>query len=587
MAGLLNSTSRMRISATWAQGSRARTRISAGWTGDSRTDAGLGGVARRVVLLAGNGVRVPGCSWFNPRMRPAAEPLTLTQLCTARATTHGGRLAVGDENGALSYADLASSATSVAAQLAGLGVGAGDRVALIGANCVPWVVAALGASYAGATVVPIGHGSSHTERTRILDSLRPRLVITEPPTTRHEPPSTTSPGTTPGEASTGSGRTPDTGPSPLAVLTFADLDVGGGHPPPAHISPDSAAVVLPTSGTSGAVKYVAMTHRQLLRLYTDVSATVGLTEHDRLLGVVPLAHSFGLNGVLLISLIAGAYVRLARRYAAGQLATLIRDERLTVLAGPPTIYHDLASGGRAAIGGTCRLAITGSTAISAPTMRATCDLLGIPEIVVGYGMTETCGTVALGRIPGEVGAAGPELAPVPGVEVRIAGEAGEPLPPRTEGRILVRGFNVVRGYATDRGRARDTEWCDTGDLGRTDEHGLLTVVGRSKDSMIVSGFNVRPAEVEDVFTRHGAVADIAVVGVADGRQGQRLVAFLVPRPGATVDDEDLIAFGRTHLAAYKVPRDFVVLGELPRTATGKVARGRLSATAGSREARDA
>ncbi|MEU3270200.1 AMP-binding protein [Saccharomonospora sp. NPDC006951] len=485
-------------------------------------------------------------------MRPAAEPLTLTQLCTARAATHGDRLAVGDENGALSYAELATSATSVAAQLAGLGVSTGDRVALIGPNCVPWVVAALGIGYAGATVVPIGHGSSHAERTRILDSLRPRLVIAE---------------------------------SAPATLTFADLDSGrAARPPLATAAPDADAVVLPSSGTSGTVKYVAMTHRQLLRLYTDVSATVGLTEGDRLLGVVPLAHSFGLNGVLLISLIAGAYVRLARRYAAGQLAALVRDERLTVLAGPPTIYHDLASGGRADLGGTCRLAITGSTEISAPAMRATCDLLGIPEIVVGYGMTETCGTVALGGIPREVSAAEPALAPVPGVEVMIAGEAGESLLPREEGRILVRGFNVVGGYATERDGARDTGWSDTGDLGRIDEQGLLTVVGRSKDSVIVSGFNVRPAEVEDVLIRHGAVADVAVVGVADGRQGQRLVAFVVPLRGAAIDDDDLIAFGRTHLAAYKVPREFVVVEELPRTTTGKVERARLRTAAGSRKA---
>lgn len=482
-------------------------------------------------------------------MRPDPEPQSLAELCESRARTHADLPAVGDGVLTLSYASLAERARGAARLLTDRGVAAGDRVVVIGRNSTPWVVAAFGCFLAGAALVPVGHGASRAERSRLLGSLAPRLVITD------------------------EGDCPEAREHGVAVVSFhdvADAVLQPGPCPP--VDPAADALVLSSSGTTGPVKHVTMTHRQLMRLYGDTARILRLTPHDRLLGAVPLAHSFGFNGVLLVALIAGAFVRLMPTYDRALLRPVVEEERLTVLAGPPTVYHDLAASpltGR----WTPRLAVTGSTEVSARDVRDLCDRLGIPEIVVGYGMTETCGTVALGSVPPAPESDSPVMTPVPGVDVRICDDEGGSLPSGVDGRILVRGYNVSIGGRLDR---EGDGWFDTGDIGRLDHRGRLCVMGRRGDAVIVSGFNVHPREVEVALATHPAVDCVAVVGVPDPRQGERLVAWVVSsKPGLT--PEDLLAHGRNLLAAYKVPRRYHLVDELPRTSTGKVSRARLRA----------
>lgn len=336
-----------------------------------------------------------------------------------------------------------------------------------------------------------------------------------------------------------------------------------------QIDTGSPALVLATSGTTGDVKFVPMGHAQLADLYRHISGWLGLQETDVLLGAVPLAHSFGFNGVLIVAMWAGAGVRLVDRYDAAQVRALVAESGLTVLAGPPTIYHDLHLLGTPLRG--VRQAIAGSTEVQADRMRAICDDLGIAELVTGYGMTETCGSVALGRIGADPGRHG-WMTPLPGLETKVVGPLLSEVGPGEEGRLLVRGGHVATRYADGSRPAVDAEgWLDTGDLARRDHEGRLAIVSRVKDTVIVSGFNVVPQEVERVLTDHPGVHRAVVVGVPDARQGQRLVACVIPA-GEPPASSSLDLHLRDHLAAFKVPGRFVFFDEFPTTGSGKVSR---------------
>jgi len=465
---------------------------------------------------------------------------TLAELCRVRARSHGAHRFVDDGTVSLTYAELAERAEAAAAALADHGVRPGDRVVVQGRNSAGWVVAGLGALLAGATLAPLGYGAPAAERDRIVERLSPRARLCDADLA-------------------GDGWLPIEG---LA---------SSGPAPAVELDPDAAALVLSSSGTTGAVKSVPMSHHQLLRLYDDVAERLRIVDTDRLLGVVPLAHSFGFNGLLLVAMLRGASVRLCPRYDAAGIAELAARDEVTVLAGPPAVFHDLAASAPGPIP-SARLAIVGGQAVSMPDVVRTVGSLGATEVVIGYGMTEACGSVALSRFPIDAAATAAGLEPLPGVEVQVLDDAGDPVR-ETPGRLLVRGYNVVRPYA----QAPDLEaggWLDTGDLGVLHDDGRVSVVGRTSDLVIASGFNVYPAEVESVLTECPEVDRVAVLGVPDPRRGQRLVACVVPtRDG--VDPAAITAYARTRLSAYKVPTDVVLVPELPLTGTGKIARARL------------
>lgn len=478
-----------------------------------------------------------------------AEPSTLVELCLWQAKQRGEALAVWDEATGLSYRELARRSASLAAALRENGVRAGDRVVLCGRNSVAWVEVAFATLFAGATLVPIGYGAPEAERARVVERVGPRLVV----------------------AVSGEGW-----PSGLNVLTPEELDSRRVAAPPPHLpAADDVAVILSTSGTTGEPKLVPMTHGQLTRCYAEVARRLELRADDRLLGAVPLAHSFGLNGVLLIGLHVGAAIRLVPHYRAEELSELVRGQRLTVIVGPPTIFVDLAAGDGKPVPG-CRMAITGGADVSLRRMRQACSRAGIERMFVGYGLTETCGTVAVGEVPERGVGDLAKLTPLRDLEVQIVDEQGRPLPTGAEGRIWVRGHNVMPGYlhqeAATRRVLRTDGWLDTADIGRRYADGDLSIVSRARDVVIVSGFNVYPREVEHVLGEHGSVAQAVVLGLPDERQGQRLVACLVPAPGTVLDTQELLAYCRERLAAFKVPRTMITFESLPTTETGKVSR---------------
>lgn len=479
-------------------------------------------------------------------MGSGAGVRSLLALWDSWADLHPDRPAVVDDDRELTYAALAGSAAATAAALVDRGLSPGDRVALTAPNSVSWVVAAFAVLRAGAVLAPLSHRAPAEEHRAALAAVAPALVITD-----------NAGDLTWGDPSPG-GRVLDLS----TAIVWSDVQA-----PAPRVARDQVALLLATSGTTGRPHDVAMTHEQLVRLYTDVSSELGVTADDRSLCVVPLAHSFGFNGVLLIALAAGASVRLLPDYDPARVARLLSDEPITIVTGPPTVLLDLA---KEHATGTVRLAITGGTDVPTGTVRAACRALGIGEISVGYGLTETCGTVAIGRLPLADGDDRPLMTPMDGVEVRIVDPDGGLVPSGGSGRVQVRGYNVVTS---------DGGWLDTGDSGCLDGAGRLSIEGRTKDTVIVSGFNVSPREVEEALLEHPSVRGVGVIGVPDARQGEQLVAFVVPHPGGDISDDELVALGKSRLAAYKVPRRFVVLDELPTTTNGKLSRARLRALA--------
>lgn len=239
-----------------------------------------------------------------------SPPRTLAELCVARAASHGQAEAVSDGSVSITYGELATSAAATAQRLRDLGVQPGDRVALQGRNQTAWVVAAFGILLAGASVVPIGRHVPEAARSRLLAELTVRLLVSD------------------GDAV-----------CDVAVVELGDLvgEVGSADVAPrvGDPDPDTEALVLMSSGTTGEPKLVSMSHRQLLDVYAEVVERLGVTTGDRLLGAVPLAHSFGFNGVLLVSMLAGAMVRLVPSYDRNALPGLAVAERLGVVSGTP------------------------------------------------------------------------------------------------------------------------------------------------------------------------------------------------------------------------------------------------------------
>jgi len=344
-----------------------------------------------------------------------------------------------------------------------------------------------------------------------------------------------------------------------------------------------------TSGTTGRPKGVMTTHGQNIRVYTAWADGVGLRPGDRYLVINPMFHTFGYKAGLLACLIRGATIISQPVFDAAEAIRLIGREQVTVLPGPPTLYASLldhpARAGQDL--SSLRLAVTGAAVVPVTLVeRMRAELFR--EVVIAYGLTESCGTVTVGDPHADPRTACRTVGrAIEGTEVIIGGPGGAPVPPGSSGEVLVRGYHVMRGYFEDQeatAAALDPAgWLHTGDIGTLDADGNLRITDRLKDMFVVGGFNAYPAEIEQVIARHEKVAEAAVVGVADARLGEVGRAFIVPRPGATVTEAEIITFCRQRLANFKVPRSVKVVAALPRNASGKVVKSELRHRAGRDE----
>jgi long-chain acyl-CoA synthetase len=320
-----------------------------------------------------------------------------------------------------------------------------------------------------------------------------------------------------------------------------------------------------------------LTHGNLVSNLEQIGAVPALREEetDVVLGALPLFHIFGLNAVLGVALREGAKVVLVEAFDPSATLDLVAREHITILPGAPPMFAAWlrAADGREIDTGSVRLAVSGAAPLPGALLEDFRERFGV-TIWEGYGLTETAPAVttnALGEEarPDSIGKV------LPGVDVRLVDEHGGDVEDGDPGEIVVRGPNVFRGYWR---RDEETEaafrdgWFRTGDVAYRDDDGYLHIVDRRKDLVIVSGFNVFPKEVEDAIARHPAVAECAVIGVPDERTGEAVKAIVVPRPGRTVTEEEIMDHCRELLARFKWPRHVEIVHELPRHETGKVRR---------------
>jgi long-chain acyl-CoA synthetase len=439
------------------------------------------------------------------------------------------------EGGRLSYARLDRQANAFAGFLARHGVMAGDRVALAIPNRWPFAVALLGALKRGATAAPLDPLLNTAERQRVLADLAPRAVV-------HE---------VLGDEAEGD--------------TLAE--------------PSAPALVLYTSGSTGAPKGAMLSHRALrLAVESWAGPVMGLRPGDVILAALPLSHSFGLNGALLAPLISGAAVVLVERFASETALAAIREHGITVFPGVATMFRRLldAPGWRSEDLGRLRLCVSGAAPCPWPLARDWRERTGV-RILRGYGMTELFRPISYladdpTELPDAVGR------PVPGVQVRIADDDGRELPPGAVGELLIRTPAAMDGYlgAPEETRAVLADgWFRTGDLARVNPEGYVSIEGRKRERILRGGYSVFPGEVESVLLTHPAVAEAAVIGEPHPELGEEVVAFVVLRGGRKENPQTLVAWCKERLTAFKYPRRIVLVDRLPRSVTGKVLKSRL------------
>jgi malonyl-CoA/methylmalonyl-CoA synthetase len=334
-----------------------------------------------------------------------------------------------------------------------------------------------------------------------------------------------------------------------------------------------------TSGTTGRPKGAEITHQNLISNLESLHQAWGWQEDDILLHALPIFHVHGLVVALHGALYAGATVLLMRHFDARQALQNLVAQRCSLFMGVPTIYQRLLSVEDAGSFdlGHMRLLTSGSDRLPDETFHAFREVFG-HTLLERYGMTETgmnlSNPLEGERRPGSVGL------PLPGVEARIAdADSGEILPDGQVGEVQIRGSHVFKGYWQQQDKTArvftSDGWLRTGDLGLQEPDGYYVLKGRSKDLIITGGLNVYPPEVERVLAEYPGVETSAVIGCPDPEWGERIVAVVVPEPGATMRADEVTAFCRARLAAYKCPKELHIAADLPRNAMGKVQKNEL------------
>jgi long-chain acyl-CoA synthetase len=497
--------------------------------------------------------------------------MTLVEMFQASARRVPDHPALVFRDRSMTYHALESAAAAVVGQLWKLGVGPGDRVVLVMPNVPEFGVGYLGIAGAGATVLPLNPLLKAEEVRYILEDSGATAMVCL-------------------EASLPLLRAARAGlamRAPILVLAAAGsleapdmvmpLPEGGGALLPAQGNAGDIAVCLYTSGTTGRPKGALLTHANLLSNLESFQQILHITSDDIFLAVLPFFHAYGGTVLFLLPLSLGAKVVLEPRFVPEAILKALTQQRVTIFAGVPSMYAVLANlGDGGADLRSLRICLSGGAPLPPVVLEAFEQKYGVP-IFEGYGPTECSPVLTVNPPSGvrKVGSVGPAI---PGVEVRVVDPQGLELPRGEVGEVTARGPNVMRGYLN---RPQETAavlrdgWYCTGDLGRMDADGYLTIVDRKTDLILVGGLNVYPSEVERVLQSHTAVAEAAVIGVPDPVRGEVPKALVILRDGARVSPQELLQWCRQQLANYKVPRTISLVAELPRTVTGKVLKPEL------------
>ena len=533
-------------------------------------------------LLAGGGRVDANLSIAHGPVDVPLLEITIGQALRNAGRTWGGDLALVSRHQAIrwTWTELDTEVDRVATGLLRHGVAKGDRVGIWAPNCAEWAVIQYATARIGAILVNINPAYRVTEAEYALNKVGCSVLVTA----------------TAFKSSDYLAMLREFWPAQmphlrLVVTLGEDSHDGCLHWAELRDPVDKAALagaaaalschdpinIQFTSGTTGFPKGAALTHRNILNNGYFSGKGIGLAVHDRIAVPVPLYHCFGMVLANLAALTSGAAVVYpGEAFDPGAVLAAVAAERCTALYGVPTMFiaalnhsgladYDLSS---------LRTGIMSGAPCPLATMREVIDRLHIPEITIGYGMTETSPLTTLTArddpIADRVGSVG---RPQPHAEAKIIGEDGEPVPHGVAGEYCSRGYSVMLGYWNEQQKTAEAidrdGWMHSGDVATMDERGYVRITGRIKDMIIRGGENIYPREIEEYLLSHAHVADAQVFGVPDAKFGEEVCAWVIPKPGMTLTEEAVIAHCKGRIAHYKVPRYVRVVEVFAMTVTGK------------------
>jgi len=517
------------------------------------------------------------------------EPfISIPNMIRVSARRFGDAIALVDDGVELTYRQLEAAMLDSTRAIIALGVKPGDRVALCGPNTAAWILAAVGILGAGAALVPVNTRFKGSEIGHLLTKSGASAFITVAEFMGND------------YVEMVRTAVPDA-PALERVVILDDVEVPGtitfaealrrglgavtleaAEASVAAVRSEQLSDVMFTSGTTGAPKGVMLTHAQSMRAYSDMGNTLGVDENDCILIIPPFFHTFGYKAGWMMGFMFGLRVVPQRTFLPEEIMQKVEDNRVSCVFGPPTIFvdimahpamheHDLSS---------LRVGVVSAASIPVALIGQIKDVLGFELMITGYGLTEASALVTLGsrdddleHIAGTAGRA------VPGVKLKTVDDEGNDTSPGEAGELLIQGYNVMSGYWDEPEETAKTitadGWLRTGDIAVIDDEGYVTITDRKKDMFIVGGFNAYPAEIENILSRFDKILHVAVIGIADPRMGEVGAAFVVPKPGVELTEDEVIEYGRANLANFKVPRVVYLVDELPRNASMKVLKQEL------------
>jgi len=524
-------------------------------------------------------------------MTEAAGQLTMRDVLTRAADEFGYNTAIKEGDLQLSFVELESMCWQAAAAFSVKGIEKGDAVAIWAPNVFEWIIAAVGLELIGGVLVPLNTRWKGSEVSDVLNRASVKMLFTVESFQA-------SPSTEIRYLDLLADETLDTvneivllrGESNAEkVIGFESFLTAGEQveletvrEQAEKITSDDVMDMLPTSGTTGKPKLVMCAHGQNIRTVMTWADTNGLHQDDNYLIINPFFHSFGYKAGWLACLLKGATILPVLSFDLDAVLAQIAADKVSMLPGPPTIYqsilahpkrgdYDLSS---------LRLAVTGAAPVPVELVNRMREEMDFEVVVTAYGMTETSGFVSICRPddPAEI-ISGSSGRAMDGVEVKIVDAQGNELPRGETGEIWVRGYNVMLGYFGNEQATKETitedGWLKTGDVGVMDEGGYIDITDRIKDMIISGGFNVYPAELENVISSIKGVVQVAIIGVADERMGEVGKAFIVKEQGSDLSIDDVAAYCKANMANYKIPRSFEFLDIMPMNASGKILKTEL------------
>jgi long-chain acyl-CoA synthetase len=489
----------------------------------------------------------------------------LASLLTDSAARSPERTAIKLDDAELTYAQLDGASAHIAGMLAEHGFQPGDRVGVMLPNVPYFPVIYYGILRAGGVVVPMNVLLKEREVAYYLGDSGARLLFAW--------------GEFGVEARPGAAQA---GAELIEVAPGFEAQIGAAPARTglAEVADEDTAVILYTSGTTGKPKGAELTHANLyVNAKTKLETLIQLTEDDVILGALPLFHSFGQTAAMNAGMMAGACLTLLPRFDPAKALGMIERDGVTVFLGVPTMYNAMLAvpEGSRPDTSSLRVCISGGASLPVEILRAFDGQFGA-QILEGYGLSETSPVASFNhpgreRKPGSIGT------PIRDVEMAVVDEDGNELPPGEVGEIVIRGPNVMKGYwqrpdAT--AEAIRDGWFHSGDLAKVDEDGYFFIVDRKKDLIIRGGYNVYPREVEEVLYEHPAIAEAAVVAVPHAELGEEVGAACALKAGAEATPEELQAFVKEKVAAYKYPRHVWLVPELPKGPTGKILKREIA-----------